>query len=680
MNQEVNSNNKRKNLKLYYGLLITVICIIGVSFAWFRLYLSQNEDNTLASRTCFNTTLTENTSKIEITDAFPISDEDGLKQTPFTFTLKNNCSSYVKAYILIESTYRANSSTSYLSDNYLKVNVSPKNKNSNPSVILGTQTLTDIENSSKGYVLATAYLGTNEEKSFDLRIWMDSAVTLDQGLNKRWAGKIVVITDASNKPTFVDTILADNKVTSPITIPGSDVSAQKLEDIKEETYVLENINTSEKYDATKGNIYPNLLGINSGSHINREKLSYADSWTANGDNFDLSDPVTINSSDYDSNYSSLVGKFIYWQRIGHRDDDMYVDMASEMSIKLNGISGAGNNADGSTSSTTTNLNEIFYVTKAGTKEITYKTLTSNKSVTESLFASTEDDYGYSYYFRGNVKNNYVEFANKCWRIVRINGDGSVKLVLHNDNTSNASSPCASSNNSTTAAFARYSGSSYTSVFNSNYNDNAYIGFMYGATGASDYASTHANTNKSDILKNLETWYTNNLTSYESKLADTIWCNDKSTVSGGLGYGTNATDYGAYNRLASTKQPTLKCPNDNNGGKLSKFTVDDTKNGNGNLTYKIGLLTADEVEFVGGMFNSYNYSTFLEENTGNIWWSTMSSAGYIGNYAWNLIIGHGFMNTGSVNDTKNALRPAIALTSSTTISGGSGTSEDPYVVK
>lgn len=145
MNQEVNSNNKRKNLKLYYGLLITVICIIGVSFAWFRLYLSQNEDNTLASRTCFNTTLTENTSKIEITDAFPISDEDGLKQTPFTFTLKNNCSSYVKAYILIESTYRANSSTSYLSDNYLKVNVSPKNKNSNPSVILGTQTLTDIE-------------------------------------------------------------------------------------------------------------------------------------------------------------------------------------------------------------------------------------------------------------------------------------------------------------------------------------------------------------------------------------------------------------------------------------------------------------------------------------------------------------------------------------------------------
>ena len=272
----------------------------------------------------------------------------------------------------------------------------------------------------------------------------------------------------------------------------------------------------------------------------------------------------------------------------------------------------------------------------------------------------------------------MQFANKCWRIVRINGDGSVKLVLHNDNTSNASSPCASSNNSTTAAFARYSGSSYTSVFNSNYNDNAYIGFMYGATGASDYASTHANTNKSDILKNLETWYTNNLTSYESKLADTIWCNDKSTVSGGLGYGTNATDYGAYNRLASTKQPTLKCPNDNNGGKLSKFTVDDTKNGNGNLTYKIGLLTADEIAFAGSIAYTYNRSTYLQENTGTTWWWSLSPSSFYGSVARVWGVGSGDLGNDYVNGG-GGLRPVISLISSTNVTGD-GTSENPYVVE
>lgn len=116
-------------------------CII----AWFRLYLSQNENNTLVSRTCFNTTLTEDTSKISLTDAFPITDEDGLKQTPFTFTIKNNCNSYVKVYITIDSTYRESTNTSYLKDNYMKVNISPKGTTTGKSVILGSQTLTDLE-------------------------------------------------------------------------------------------------------------------------------------------------------------------------------------------------------------------------------------------------------------------------------------------------------------------------------------------------------------------------------------------------------------------------------------------------------------------------------------------------------------------------------------------------------
>ena len=77
--EDKNIEKNKSRLKIYYSLLITIICIIGVSFAWFRLYLSQRENNTLASRTCFNTTLTEETSKIALTDEFPIVDEKGLK-------------------------------------------------------------------------------------------------------------------------------------------------------------------------------------------------------------------------------------------------------------------------------------------------------------------------------------------------------------------------------------------------------------------------------------------------------------------------------------------------------------------------------------------------------------------------------------------------------------------------
>ena len=431
------------------------------------------------------------------------------------------------------------------------------------------------------------------------------------------------------KQTLRQSILANNEVKTPLTTPGKEVSAHTKDDVESQT-----TSVSSTYQAYY--------------------FTYGTGYTANGSKFNLTG-TAVTSDTYANSYSSLVGKYFV-----------------SSSASSNGSSTAG------TMKTTTNLSSVYYVVSATSSSYTYKQITSNKNTTEALLASTEDDYGTSYYFRGAVKNNYVQFANKCWRIVRVNGDGSIKLVLHNDNTSSSSSPCAASNNSTTAAFARYSGSSYTSTFNDNYNDNAYIGFMYGATGASDYASTHANTNKSTILTNLETWYTNNLASYADKLADTIWCNDKSTVSGGLGYGTNETDYAAYNRLASTKQPTLKCPNDNNGGKLSKFTVDDTTNGNGNLTYKIGLLTADEIAFSGSIAYTYNRSTYLQENTGTTWWWSLSPGRFNGVSAYVWYVYSGYLDNYIGVGNRYGLRPAISLISSTSVTGN-GTSENPYRV-
>ncbi len=53
----------------------------------------------------------------------------------------------------------------------------------------------------------------------------------------------------------------------------------------------------------------------------------------------------------------------------------------------------------------------------------------------------EDDYGTSYYYRGAVENNYVVFANMCWRVVRVVGDGSIKLTLYNYNPNSVANPC-----------------------------------------------------------------------------------------------------------------------------------------------------------------------------------------------------------------------------------------------
>ena len=540
MNQEVNIDNNKKKLKLYYGLLVTVLCIIGVSFAWFRLYLSQNENNTIASRTCFNTTLTEDTSKISLTDAFPIIDEDGLKQTPFTFTIKNNCNSYVKAYITIDSTYRESTNTSYLKDNYMKVNISPKGTTTGKSVILGGQTLTDLENNKKGYLIINTGLKANEEKSYDLRIWMDSSVTTEQGLNKNWSGKIVVVSNASEEP-----------------VPAPE----------------------GWYEAGSGTLLASIR-----------------------DNNALKTPITTPG-------------------------------------------------------------------------------TAISTASEALLASAEDDYGTSYYFRGAVKNNYVKFANKCWRIVRISGDGSVKLILHNDNTTKVANPCDSSNNSGNAAFARYSGETYTSAFNTNDNDNAYVGFKYGTVGASDYASAHANTNKSTILTNLEIWYNNNLTAYESVIDNSVWCNDKTNVTdtsynpwnwsnvNGLGYAKNVTYYGATQRLVNTNGsaggtgPSLKC-----NGELSK------------INSKVGLITADELAFTGCAYTKNNKTTYLQENATDTEWWSLSPDDFSGSGAlvWYVIGDIGYFGYNYAGNTYG-LRPSISISSDTTISGGSGTSEDSYII-
>ena len=518
--------NEKKKRTILYGLLVTVLVLIGVTYAYYRITKTQTNSNVIGTRTCLNTTLTEETSEIVLSDAFPISDEDGLKQSPFTFTLTNNCDSYVKVTIALVSEYRTSTSTSYLKDNYVKSNLSTKGTNDGSSVILSTLSLGEVDTNTQGYVLKTTGLKNKEAKSFDLRLWLDSETTNEQGLNKTWKGKIVVsVVAAEYVPTFAETILANNEVKAPITTPGAAIST----------------------------------------------------------------------------------------------------------------------AD------------------------------------EAEFASTEDDYGTSYYFRGAVTNNYVEFANKCWRIVRVGGDGSVKLILHNDNTAGVANPCDSANNSASAAFARYSGTTYKSAFNTNYNDNAYVGFKYGTVGAGDYALTHANTNKSTILTNLETWYTNNLKDYADAIADTVWCNDKTNVTdttydpygwnpNGLGYAKNVTYYGATQRLVGTSGsaggtgPSLKC-----NGELSK------------INSKVGLITADELALAGYAAGTGNTTTYLQENATDTYWWSLSPDYFVGGYAgvWGVNGSSGFFGRYSVGGTYG-VRPSISLKSTTNITG-EGTSSTPYII-
>ena len=309
---------------------------------------------------------------------------------------------------------------------------------------------------------------------------------------------------------------------------------------------------------------------------------------------------------------------------------------------------------------------------------------------------TQDDYGISYYYRGSADNNYVQFANMCWRIVRVTGNGAIKLVLQNNN----STDCTASSNqeqflklksestptkirkefagsADTVALMYKSGGiiksplayndSFTLLSNKiNSDDTIAIGEPAGI-GESNYSEIFKNTTKGDVLKKLESWYEEKLSNYTDYLEDVIWCNDKS-------YNTSNKYFGAYTRFNSFA-PSLVCPNDSLGGNLSKYTVSDTTKGNGALTYKIGLLTADELMFAGASSSS-NTSFYLYVNSNDEWW-TLSPSRYSGDYYGTFTYADRLFAQDLAYPTAY-LRPAIAI-KSTAIVGGTGTKTNPYVI-
>lgn len=325
--------------------------------------------------------------------------------------------------------------------------------------------------------------------------------------------------------------------------------------------------------------------------------------------------------------------------------------------------------------------------------------TEVSSETEALLASTQDDYGTSYYFRGNVKNNYVLFANKCWRIVRMTGNGAIKLILSNTNINNVYNPCSSIYDDSSAGYAYSNSNVVITKFNSSSSDNAHIGLMYGTANASSYAAAQANTYKSAMYTSLTDWFDNNLRNYIEYFEDVIWCNDKSVVSdsnfspnyfivgSNLGYGTNSNYFGPAERIVNSDSvgpggigASLICSNDNSGGKLSRFTVSDTVYGNAKLTEPIGILTSDELVFAGLATHEQSGSNYLFDNATAYDWWTLSPFQFLGNVSYMFIVDVSdrfvFYASGNYDI---AFRPTIAL-KSTTVVTGTGTSEDPYVVQ
>ena len=622
---------KHKRIMIYV-MIISLICVVGVSYAFFTARMSSETSTTVRADAGTMKITYDGGNDINLAGIYPKDDVWATKTITVTGNNTTDAEMYYKLTLVVDS-------NTFKTDDPLQYELVSTNTSTNGEIIPNISK-TDITGTSIELGSGKFKKANNAKHTYLLKIYYPKKATSQNANQGAAFSAHVEITSAKapTVPTFAETILANNETKTPITTPGAEVSAYKESEVT--------TTSSARVSSTDQAYY----------------ITYGTGWEANGTKFNLTG-TAVTSDTYANSYSSLVGKYLPLSYSYFNVDDFSASTAGTMKP-------------------TTNLKGVYYVVSATKDSFTYKILRSNKNTTEALLASTEDDNGTSYYFRGAVKNNYVEFANKCWRIVRVGGDGSVKLILHNDNPTGVANPCDAANNSASAAFARYSGTKYKSEFNTNYWDNAYVGFKFGTVDSSTYEATHENTNNSTILTNLETWYTNNLKDYADAIADTEWCNDKTNVTdttydpwnmsnvNGLGYGSNKTYYGATKRLVGTSGsaggtgPSLKC-----NGELSK------------INSKVGLITADELAFAGYAFNINNTTTYLQENAteeDTNWWS-LSPGSFDGGGAgvWGVDGSDGNLFNDSVNFT-SGLRPSISL-KSTTNATGNGTSDKPYKV-
>ena len=315
----------------------------------------------------------------------------------------------------------------------------------------------------------------------------------------------------------------------------------------------------------------------------------------------------------------------------------------------------------------TNTNATKYVFSLGINPVTNTAVASDTTIS-AVLGKTEDDFGNSYYYRGNVNDNYVSFAGMCFRIVRIEGDGSIKLILQNNGNTCSSTYNPPTNLSNSVSFG----------IRSDNGDFKYV------IKSSDVGITNSIAKKFFDFQSQS-----DFEKYLKYLNYGNWCFDILANTNTNGTGTSSmldldnitleesrvtVQFDSRVRLfPNTSYATLKC----NGKTLNEFS-------NGKKIY-VSTLTADEVVFAG--LNNSGGNSYLY-HTDKIW--TLSPFNYTGgensgNRYASVIYYSDKISSNDWNGTALA-RPTIRLKKDVKIKNfdtnnteGIGTISNPYII-
>ncbi len=225
------------------AFIFIMVIFTGVSYAYWQKNYAQKSTNKIKSG-CFSFELTDE-NPINLTNTYPMSETDAMKNTPYTFTITNNCS--------IDMYYNVTLNTTGSSDldNYLNYKlVDEKGNTVGPKIIGSTKkydeynnyTYTDENNNTynilNSYILTSgsltkatmnsdnsAVVTKGQSKTYKLYVWMDESVEDLSTMGKSFTGKVIVTssTDSGVKAEYkeallngTDPVLSDNLI--PVTL------------------------------------------------------------------------------------------------------------------------------------------------------------------------------------------------------------------------------------------------------------------------------------------------------------------------------------------------------------------------------------------------------------------------------------------------------------------------------
>ena len=649
---------QKKKVNMIVLVVSVILMLIGLSYGYFFIRKNQKNNNVAGSE-CFKLEFSNESEAINLSNMYPISDEEGKKQVPYSFTITNTCdmlAGYTVNMEMLEGTT--------LNSKYLDVLV-----NNEEIKLLSTYEATDtvIANSTESRILTKGTLAYNDSVDYTVRFWMDKDVEDVDSMNKYFASKIVVVAIPSTWDsisagynTLHDAILANEYQSTPEDAIKR-IEAKELPDLSNTAPIIKWAEKTGE-STTQQVIKPAESAIKSDAQTSdltdndtKLKLYTTRTFNSNTGRYSMGGAVFVDPTTIDFNGAT---KYYY--------QNEYIQYNMDNG-KLRTISDNGSNTiylvTGVTkTSSTGNWNGVKYdavAYKLSLTQLTETELETDKS-DKGLYQAA-DDYGTTYYYRGNVKNNIVQFAGFYWQIVRINGDGSIRL-MYDGTVKNATGGDQTIGNS---------------QFNSKYNSPAYVGYMYGNPDGTTFDKVHNNTNNSIIKTAVDNWYKTNIVDkgFSSNVSNVVgFCGDR-TLRSGDGVSTTQNSYfSSYKRLENNT-PQFTCPEPSR----DLYTTAASSIGNKALTYPVGLITYDELVYAG-MDNRHTNKLSWAYSTQHYWTMSPSSFDATLGYAieW-------FLNSaGSLTPwwgvgSHLGVRPVINLKSDTLITGGIGTSSDPFVV-